>query len=55
MDRISTVLDATQVRPRVGDAPDGCWCGQDLDHVRAPHCPRCGTARFDAPLPRLAA
>lgn len=19
-----------------------CWCGQDLEHVRRSHCPRCG-------------
>lgn len=58
MDRIVTISDTTQVRPRQGDAPDVCWCGQDMDHVPGRHCPRCGTARaarFAATLPRLAA
>jgi hypothetical protein len=57
MDRIS-IQDTTQVRHSGGDAPDVCWCGQDMDHVLARHCPRCGTARaarFGAILPRLAA
>jgi hypothetical protein len=63
MDRITTVSDTTisdttRVRPTVGNAPDVCWCGQDMDHVRGQHCPRCGTARVShllAPLSRLAA
>ena len=58
MDRISTISDTTQVRPPAGETTDVCWCGQDMDLVRGRHCPRCGTARaarFDAPLPRLAA
>lgn len=33
--------------------PPRCWCGQDLEHVRSSHCPRCGTARAAA-LPPLA-
>ena len=63
MDRITTVSgttisDTTRVHPTVGDAPDVCWCGQDMDHVRGRLCPRCGTARATRvvkPLPRLAA
>ncbi len=58
MDRISTISDTTQVRPPAGETTDVCWCGQDMDLVQGRHCPRCGTARaarFDAPLPRLAA
>ena len=63
MDRITTISDTTisdttRVRPTVGQAPDVCWCGQDMDHVRGRHCPRCGTARAPHPvagLPRLAA
>ena len=58
MDRISTISDTTQVRPPTGGATNVCWCGQDMDHVRRTHCPRCGTARaahVDAHLPRLAA
>ena len=57
MDRISTISDTTQVRPPAGTT-EVCWCGQDLDHVRGGHCPRCGTARtaqVDLHLPRLAA
>ena len=44
MDRIPTISDTTQARARTGDAPDVCWCGQDIEQVRGPHCPRCGTA-----------
>ncbi len=58
MDRISTISNTTQVRPPTGETTDVCWCGQDMDHVRVRHCPRCGTSRadrFDATLPRLAA
>lgn len=54
----TTISDTTRVRPTVGNAADVCWCGQDMDHVRGQHCPRCGTARVShlvAPLPRLAA
>ena len=51
--------DTTQVwLPSGRRTTDVCWCGQDMDHVRGRHCPRCGTARaarFDAHLSRLAA
>jgi len=58
MNRISTISDTTQVRPQTGDAPDVCWCGQDLEQVLGRHCTRCGTARSartHAVLPRLVA
>ena len=34
------------LRPWVGRrnvASPRCWCGQDLEHVRGQHCPRCGS------------
>jgi hypothetical protein len=37
---------------RSNPTPPSCWCGQDLEHVRWSHCPRCGTARAAA-LPPL--
>ncbi|MCW2737935.1 MAG: hypothetical protein JWN97_2579 [Nocardioides sp.] len=58
MNMISTIPVTTQVTPPAGDAPDVCWCGQDLDRVRGRHCSRCGTARAVRPvsiLSRLAA
>jgi hypothetical protein len=44
MDRTPTISDTTQARAHAGDAPHVCWCGQDVEHARGPHCPRCGTA-----------
>jgi uncharacterized paraquat-inducible protein A len=58
MDRIPTISDTTQARAHTGNAPDVCWCGQDIEHGRAAHCPRCGTAcatRLNPTLARLAA
>jgi|EndMetStandDraft_9_1072997.scaffolds.fasta_scaffold71170_2 hypothetical protein len=58
MDMITTIPVTTQVTAPAEDAPDVCWCGQDLDRVRGRHCSRCGTARATrsvATLSRLAA
>jgi hypothetical protein len=58
MDTIPQISDSAKTRPSADDAPDSCWCGQDMQHVRGRHCPRCGTARATrvaAVLPRLAA
>jgi hypothetical protein len=54
----TTVSDTTRVHLAVTRAPGVCWCGQDIDHVRGQHCPRCGTSRATHPvagLPRLTA
>lgn len=59
MDKISKISDTAQtVRPPADQAPQACWCGQDMDGLRGRHCPRCGTtraARCEPILPRLAA
>ncbi|WP_159081458.1 hypothetical protein [Nocardioides sediminis] len=58
MDSIPTISDTTQGRGNLRGTPDVCWCGQDVEHVRGAHCPRCGTARstYVGPsLSRLAA
>lgn len=58
MNRISQISDSAKARPSADDVPTDCWCGQDMEHFRGRHCPRCGTARaarVEAILPRLAA
>jgi hypothetical protein len=53
-----TVKMDTQPRPRPNDAPQICWCGQDLEYARPGHCPRCGHASMThsraVPLPPAA-
>jgi hypothetical protein len=44
---MSTTMPRTHRTPRASRAdtfPRACWCGQDLEHVRSSHCPRCGRA-----------
>ena len=59
MDIITTTVNTRwQVGARVDGVPHLCWCGQDLEYVKHPGCPRCGTARpqlFDSNTPGLAA
>ena len=47
---MSTIAPAPDhgLRPRVSRrnvTAARCWCGQDLEHVRGEHCPRCGSWR----------
>jgi len=44
MDTIPLISDPTQEPAPAGATAENCWCGQDVEHVRGLHCPRCGTA-----------
>ena len=48
-----TISDRTQRHDAPHSTPEMCWCGQDIVHVEAAHCPRCGTARTRRSLPLL--
>jgi ribosomal protein L37E len=45
MDTKPTISDPTQLLTPANGTTAVCWCGQDIVHVEASHCPRCGTAR----------
>jgi hypothetical protein len=58
MDTIPPISDTTQEPATAGATAEICWCGQDIEHVRGLHCPRCGTAtstRIQPSPARLAA
>ena len=41
---ITTMNKVSPRRVRLDDAPQVCWCGQDLSYTEPGRCRRCGAA-----------
>jgi predicted amidophosphoribosyltransferase len=44
MDAQPTISESPRHSALSHGGPVVCWCGQDIEHLQASYCPRCGTA-----------